>query len=224
MLIKHNISKKTGFTLVEVMIALVINLGLFAALMIMFSNILQNNQQTTNANRLYEQLQGALQIISSDIRRAGYWGNAKNDVGLRQNSNPFMTVTTDVSINASNDCILLSYDHNSDGSIPAISSSIDDERYGYRLMNGSIQARPPGAPFDCTASSTSWENMTDPNIITITALTFTPTLTTITTGPGAQGITIRSIDITITGKLVSDATVTKTLTQHVRIRNDKFIP
>lgn len=224
MLLKYSHPKHMGFTLVEAMIALVINLILFAALMVMFSKNLEHNTQSINTNRLYEQLQSAMQVISSDIRRAGYWGNAKNDVGTGLNNNPFVTNSADVSINGANNCILLSYDHNSDGALPAISSTIDDERYGYRLNNGAIQARPPGAPFDCAASSTSWENMTDPNVITITALSFTPINTTLTTGPAAQGVIIRSIDITITGRLVNDASVTKTLTQHVRIRNDKFIP
>lgn len=216
--------KHIGFTLVETMIALVANLVLFAGLMLLLNKNLEHYEQTTNTNRLHEQLQSAMQIITSDIRRAGYWGNAKNDVGTGQNNNPFVTATTNISINASGNCILLSYDRNSDGSIPAISSATDDERYGYRLNNGAIQARPAGALFDCAASSTSWENMTDPTIITITTLTFTPTNITLTTGPGTRGIVIRSVDVVITGQLVNNTSVTKTLTEHVRIRNDKFIP
>ena len=66
--------------------------------------------------------------------------------------------------------------------------------------------------------------MTNSNVINITALTFTLNTTTLTTGPGTRGVAIRSVDITLTGRLVNDATVTKTLTQHIRIRNDKFIP
>lgn len=64
--------------------------------------------------------------------------------------------------------------------------------------------------------------MNDPSI-TITALTFTLTPVTVTTGPGAQGITTRSVNITLTGKLTSNASITKTLTMHVRISNDYFV-
>jgi len=217
--------KQFGFTLVEMMVAVVINLILFAALITIFVNNLEHYRKEIEINRLYEQLQLAMQLMTGDIRRAGYWSNASSNVGTNQNTNPFMvTNSTDVSVNNTNNCILFTYDHNNTGSLPAISSASDDDRYGYRLMNGVLQARPPGASFICTASANSWENMTDPNLITITALTFTLNTTTLTTGPGAQGIMIRSVDITLTGQLTDNTTVTKTISQHVRIRNDKFIP
>lgn len=217
--------KQLGFTLVEMMVAIVINLVLFSGLIAFFVNNLEHYRKEMDINRLYEQLQLAMQLMTSDIRRAGYWSNVSNDVGLNQNNNPFVvTGTSDVTVNNSNNCILFTYDHNNTGSLPSISSASDDDRYGYRLLNGVLQTRPPGASFSCTASSSSWENMTDPNVITITNLTFTLNTTTVTTGPGAQGISLRSVDITLTGELTNNTSVTKTVSQHVRIRNDKFIP
>lgn len=214
-----------GFTLVEIMVAVVINLILFAGLLTFFVNNLEHYRKEMNINRLYDQLHLAMQLMANDIRRAGYWANVSNDIGTNQNNNPFMvTGTSDVIVNNTNNCILFSYDHDNNGSLASVSSASDDERYGYRLNNGVLQARPPGAAYSCTASSTNWENMTDPNVITITNLTFTLNSTTITTGPGSQGIIIRSVDITLTGRLTRDNSVTKTVSQHVRIRNDKFIP
>lgn len=219
----HIKQKHRGFTFTELMVALVINFIIFAALITVFNNNLTHYNKTISSNRLFEQLQGAMLLMTSDIRRAGFWANAANDVGLDQNNNPFMTNAMDISINGSNNCILFGYDRNSDGALATISSSSDDERYGFRLMNGVLQARPPGASFACDAAATNWENVTDPSI-TVTALTFTLNQTTLTTGPGVKGTIIRSVDITLTGRLAADTTVTKTLTQHVRIRNDKFIP
>lgn len=218
------LTKQTGFTLVELMIALSLNLIVVVALLGIFVTNLNHYRSVLNTNLLYQQLQTAMDIMTSDIRRAGYWANAKNDAHLDQNNNPFMASGLDVSVPAGNTCILFSYDHNDNGSLPSITSSSDDERYGYRLSGGAIQTRPWGASFSCTAAASAWENMTDTNVITITALTFTLTTQTISTGPGTAGITLRSVDISITGQLVSDSTVTKTITQHVRIRNDKFIP
>lgn len=217
-------SKQTGFTLVELVIALGLNLVVVVALLGIFIANLNHYRSVLNANMLYQQLQTAMDIMTSDIRRAGYWANASNDAHLDQNNNPFMASGLDVSVPAGNTCILFSYDHNNNGTLPSIGSGSDDERYGYRLSGTAIQTRPWGASFSCAAAASAWENMTDTNIVNVTALTFTLTTQTINTGPGTAGITLRSVDISLTGRLVSDSTVTKTLTQHVRIRNDKFIP
>lgn len=206
------------------MVALVVNAIVFTALMGVFIANLDHYTKVINTNRLNQQLQGALQIMTADIRRAGYWANANNDIGADANSNPFMASGADITIGASNTCILFTYDRNGDGSLPSIGSSSDDERYGYRLSGGAIQTRPWGASFSCSAANSAWENVTDPTVVTITALTFTLTTQTLATGPGTAALNMRSVDISVTGQLVNDSTVTKTLTQHVRIRNDKFTP
>lgn len=221
---KMNRSKQFGFTLTELVIALAINMVVLAALVSIFVSNLQHYRYVINANRLHQQLQGAMDLMTSDIRRAGYWANSSNDLSLDQNNNPFMTSSTDISVGTGNNCILFTFDHDKNGSIPSITSSADDERYGYRLSGQTLQTRPWGATFSCSATSTAWENITDPKVINVTALTFTLNTQTISTGPGTAGITLRSVDITLTGQLANDATVTKTLTAHVRIRNDKFIP
>ena len=213
-----------GFTFTELLVALTLNALLFAALLSVFVANLGHNRKVVNTNRLNQQLQTALDVMTNDIRRAGYWANAHTDVGTGSNNNPFMAAGTDISVNLANNCILLAYDRNSDGALPAISAAADDERYGYRLINSTLQGRPPGATFSCTAAANQWENLTDPNFVQVSALTFTITPSTITTGPGSKGILFRDVTISLTGNLVNDNTVTRTLTQFVRIRNDKFIP
>lgn len=222
--IRKLLKKLSGFTLAELLVALALNVIVLAALISIFVTNLKHYRQILNTNRLHQQLQSAMDIMTSDIRRAGYWANASNDLNLDQNNNPFMTGSTDITVGASNTCILFTYDHNNNGSLPSISSSYDDERYGYRLSGQTLQTRPWGATFSCAAAASSWENITDPNVVLITNLTFTLTTQTISTGPGTAGITLRSVDISLTGQLANDSTVTKTITQHVRIRNDKFIP
>lgn len=220
-MLKIILKKLYGFTLVEIMVALAINAIIFIALISMFGANLTHYRKTLDTNRLYLQLQGALDLISNDIRRAGYWTNASNDIGTGGNTNPFMTSGTDIQTGASNTCILISYDRDNNGSIPAISANYDDERYGYRLNNSAIQSRPWGATFACNA--TDWENITDPTVITVTQLNFTLNQQSVIIS-GTTGITIRSVDITVTGQLTNDASVSRTLTRSVRIQNDKFTP
>lgn len=218
------LKKNSGFTLVEIIIALAINAFLFTALISFLALNLTHQRKALNINRLNEQLEASMYTMANEIRRAGYWANANSDIGTGQNNNPFMAVSTDLSINPAGNCILFTYDADSNGALPSISSGTNDERFGFRLSEQTLQARPPGAAFDCNASANSWDNMSDPNIVNITNLTFTLTSQTVVTGPGTTGITVRSVDIALTGQLVSDSTVSQTLTEHVRIRNDKFIP
>lgn len=214
-------NKVSGFTLAELLAALVVNVIVFAGLITIFISNINHYRASINVNRLNQQLQTVMMIMSNEIRRAGYWSNAQSDLGSTTNNNPFMASGTDVTITGGN-CILFTYDSNSNGSLPAISSGTDDERYGFRLDNQTLQARPYGAAFDCAAASSAWENITDSNIIQITNLSFTLTSKSIVTGPGNKGIIQRSVDISITGRLTSDNSITKTITKHVRIMNDQF--
>jgi len=212
-----------GFTLVELMVALVVNVIILLALVSVFSANTSHVTKTTSLDALDQQLETAMQLMVNDIRRAGYWGNARNDLGNNQNNNPFMAAGMDIAITGGN-CIIFSYDANSDNSAPSITSSSDDERYGYRLSNQTLQARPFGATFACNAQASAWENVTDPTIVQITALSFTLNTSTVPVGAVSDTMQVRSVDISISGRLTSDTSITKTLTQHVRIMNDKFVP
>lgn len=215
-----------GFTLVELMVALVINALIFIFLLGIFSANLTHYNQILNTNRLNQQLDAIMQIMATDIRRAGYWSQEYTEAGTNTNTNPFQNsgTGTDVAVGGvGNSCITFSYDHNNTGTLPGISALADDDRYGYRLNGTNIQTRPWGATFSCGAAAAAWENMNN-STITISALTFTLNTYTITTGPGAQGITQRSVDIVLTGYITTAPTITKTLTQHVRINNDYFVP
>lgn len=205
--------KQKGLTLVELMIALLIAGVVVAAVMGIFVSAVTHTRVTIEQSRLDNDMFGAMNAIVRDVRRAGYWASASTSA-----TNPFMQSATDITINATNDCILLSYDHNDDGALPAVNSGTDDERYGYRLMNGAIQFRTNSASFSCSASATNWTNFTDPNIVTITAFTVTKTTKT------ASSMELRTITITMTGQLVSEPSITKTLTQTVKVQNDRYVP
>ena len=223
-MLKKNIRFIQGFTLTELLVAVAINSILFLALMSLFISNLNYYRSTTAADKLSQQLQVAMDIMVADIRRAGFFMNAQNDIGLHQNNNPFQDSSNDINVNASGNCILFAYDKNQNGAIPASDATIDDERYGFRLLNGTLQARPPGANFNCNAAANNWENINNINEIRINALSFVLNTKILTTGAGTRGLATRSVDITLTGQLANDSSVTRTITQHVRLRNDKYIP
>lgn len=220
-MLTKRILNKSGFTFVELLAALAINLVLFGGLITIFLSNINHYRTSISTNRLNQQMQTAMLIMADEIRRAGYWANAQNDLGSTVNNNPFMAAGTNVAVSGGN-CILFTYDSNSNGSLPSIGAGSDDERYGFRLSGQTLQIRPYGASFDCAAASGAWENITDSNTIQVTALSFTLNTSTIATGPGNKGLVLRSVDISMTARLTSDNTITRTITQHVRIMNDKF--
>ena len=71
-----------GVAFVEMMIALIINILILIALLYMVARQINNYNTIIAMNTLNQQLQMSMNIMISDIRRAGYWANAKNDVGI----------------------------------------------------------------------------------------------------------------------------------------------
>lgn len=119
-----------------------------------------------------------------------------------------------------------------------------DEYFGFKLENNAIWMRLSGTPTSvgCSDSNDTWRRITDENNITISALTFSdagsqcrnvttntdyasPCAPVITAGnltAGQQAIEIREVQITMTGNVSADASMTKTLQETVKIRNDRI--
>jgi prepilin-type N-terminal cleavage/methylation domain-containing protein len=215
---------KQAFTLIEMMMAVAISSFLLLGLIGLYVANSSHNKLILQDAKLDVTIQAVSSLIEADIANAGYWGNAGSSI-----SNPFVLngSTYHVTVSPANDCIKLTYDKNDDGSLPSISSSYDDERYGYRLSNNAIQYRPWGASFDCAAASTAWTNLTDPNVISIQALSFTPEYYSEDidgAGAGTTEIRIGYVTVSITAANADDASNTKTYTRTVRMRNDQYVP
>ena len=183
-------ASSAGFTLLELMVALAISAFVLLGVIGIFSSTISNSKQSLDLSRLDYELQTTMSMLTQDIAAAGYWANAAS-----ASINPFsVTGSTDLSINADANCILMTYDKNANGSLPALSSSSDDERYGYRLNNSAIQFRPFGAAHSCTAATGVWENLTDSGKITITQFQLTPSIDTIDidgAGAGTHTVQVR---------------------------------
>lgn len=217
------ISKQHGVTLLELMIALTVSTIVIGALVALFFTSTKHNRETVEIAKLDNQLNLVLNSMARDIRRAGYWADADTS-----STNPFMvTGSTDITVNGSNDCILLTYDHDADGALPSIGAGTDDERYGYRLLDGAVQYRPSGKAFSCTAGAQDWEDLTDKDIVNITALNIVLNNEDVDIDGAESGtalMRVRNVVITISGELVDDTAIQRTLTRQVKIYNDKYIP
>ena len=113
-------AQQKGFTLVE----LVIGVGLGSLLITgMLSSFVSSNRAALNqiaAATLDHEMRTAIYLIKTDIRRAGFWNDAINDLGSNANNNPFMQSGTDITIDSPNNCILFTYDTDADGNLATL--------------------------------------------------------------------------------------------------------
>jgi type IV pilus assembly protein PilW len=66
--------RQVGFTLIELMVAMVIGLLIVLALITLLIDINRNNSEMSKTNRQIENGRYALQLLETDIVHAGYWG------------------------------------------------------------------------------------------------------------------------------------------------------
>ena len=222
--------RQRGFSLIELMIALLLGLILISGILTLFMSTLQSNGDLANTQQLENELHATMDLITRDLRRAGANGNPSP---LPNFTNPFSlgslgAYTNGTDIEAANSCVLFSYDMNNNGVLDTGSPN-PDERFGYRLQHqvqgvaaaigaagavGVVQMRSGG--LSCTQDS--WTNITTAAVTNVTQLQFS--VTTLTDGYMSNN----RVTVTLAGQLASDATVTRVLTSTVRVRNDIWVP
>jgi len=192
-----------GFSLVELLIALFLGTMLVTMVIGLYTTCISTGSKNLKMSRLRSDLQSLVALIETDIRRAGYGG-----------SDYLVGVTGDqtIDINTSNDCIVYYYDHDNNGNLESadkMAFSFQNHIVKFKTGVGKI------ANTECV-DKTGWENVSYPNIIKITELSFTEIATsTVTT-------TQRSIKLTLAGELVSDSSYHYSITTQVKVRNLEF--
>jgi len=173
-----------GFTLVELLIAILLGIIVSAGVVAMaVSNVTLSND-TLNAVRLNHGLDTAMQIMVNDIRRAGYsycdsstnvcpnvYDNDVDPAVEVEGETILYSDNEDISIDSGGDCILYRYNSNEN-------ASKTDEYYGFRraVVNGVgvLQMGDNTGAVTCD-SDTNWVTMTDPDVLDVTTLTFAST-------------------------------------------------
>jgi type IV pilus assembly protein PilW len=78
---RHNKQRQYGFTLIEIMVALLIGLFLAAGVVQVFVSTKGTNRVQENLSRMQENARFAMSFLSSDIRQAGFSGGVCGDRG-----------------------------------------------------------------------------------------------------------------------------------------------
>lgn len=234
-----------GFSLTELMIALAAGLIVSLAAVAFFMSSMRSNNDFVAATRLTQELRNNLDYVSREMRRAGYNADALTYVSLPPNStarSPFGSINL-VNGGADDSCILFAYDRGPNGS-PGVVDAAWGERHGIRRMVRSVNSVNVGVieiadssgtvaspacdgdspdystyPPTCDAGS-GWCALSDPRQLNVTALNIANTAQTIAASGGNFGSVVRDYNVTITGSLINDATVTQSVNNRVRIRSE----
>jgi len=205
-------SKEHGFTLIEMMIALVLGLFVTAVIITVFSTNVRSSTENIKMIRLNQELRGVMTMMVDELKRAGYSADSSN-------SN-FME---DFDISAG--CARYSYDED-DSKIRE-----PDERFGFKLSGDTIIWARNFTSSDCS-SATSPASITDSNLASITTLDFDITGSANSEGAvgdaafsTTDGVSVYEVTITLTGKtdLPHSSAANdprRTLIETVRIRNE----
>lgn len=217
---------QSGASLIETMVGLAAGLLLMLILTNISATAITENISSIKREKLNNEMTTALELITDDLRRAGYWKGDQAAQPTSSNNNPFMTSSNDITFGASNSCVLFSYDRDKNASVNTSGNANTNEHFGYRLRNNVIQSLTNDVDTSCSSTSSAWENITDPNIISVTSLSISKNVGANQTlvVSGASTINIRYITVTIVANLVSDSSISNTVTKSIRVRNDLYTP
>ncbi len=139
-----------GFSLIELMIAMLLGTLALGTLLTVFASTVSTNKTILENIHLHQELRIILDIMTRDIRRTGYWAHAENSP--INTPNPFGIVElTDT-------CIRYSYDIDKDGQLNS-----NKDIFGFRLNKQTIEVSINGRK----CNQNRWEDLTDLNTLTI---------------------------------------------------------
>lgn len=236
-------NRQQGLSLLELLIGTVLGLMLLSAVLRFYLDTLSGSGTGLRMAHLQQQLRATMQVMRQDLRRAGYYGvQPGTDFLDQQRHNPFTdaddpakpaTQRNDIrlgqfegaQVEASDSCILYSYDLDADGALTPSGSGM--ERFGFRLREGRLQMRYGGEAFDC--SQGLWHAVTDLPV-EITELRFELDSTGLHPDDSEEAcitgqpcLYVRAVGIRLAGRLQADPDIWMQLQDRVRVRNDRYL-
>ena len=211
-----------GLSLVELLVGVAIALFIAATGATLLAGNLRENRNLLLEARLMQDLRTATDVISRDLRRAGYWGAATDGVWTAAvaasgvAANPYVALAPGA---AASDAVSFRYSRD------AVENNLVDgnEQFGFRLRNRVIEM---------LLGAGNWQALTDAGTLDITEFSVTPAVQQIDlraycTQPCPAGSLtcpprqqVRSLALVVTGRSTTDASVTRSLHSNVRLRND----
>lgn len=232
-----------GLSIVELMVGITISLFILAGASLVLTTQLDNNRRLLLEAQVQQDLRTTADMISRDVRRAGFWGKAYCQVWPAQapaaqggdpvncpaQPNPYAAFELTAAPAS------LQYNRSTDFE-GAASFNADDDRVDNVAdrprEHVGFQFNEAAGTIEYLVGNNNWQALTDPAVIRITQFTMTLTSRDLPVpcadagcqarGPQCGGpVTVQSRDLsfTIAAQAVHDANVRRSLTENVRLRN-----
>jgi len=230
--------RQAGFSLIELMLALVAGLLVSSAVLAFALSSMKSNGEHVLSTRLTQGLRNTLDLVSRDLRRAGYDQDALKHLATGTAS-PFSH------IQLSGECVIYSYDSGQtaggEGVVELAKGEVRGVRRATRTVNGvsvgvieyaesstGVQptcagAAPNYSSFPVGCSTNNWCPLSDPTMVDVTAFTLTDNRSVVGTKVGER-VQMRDLGVLLTGRLVGNTEYTRSVSTSVRIRSDCFDP
>lgn len=232
-------SPARGLSIVELMVGITISLFILAGATMVLTSQLGDNRRLLLEAQVQQDLRAAADMISRDIRRAGYWGKAHCSVWPAANcavtENRYRTMNPQQAAALEGGTTSVVYDRSTDEEGGRLIGTDDDlvdgaanrprERVGFR-WNGTNRT------IDYLVGADNWQALTDPAVLQVTQFTMVinaqPLPVPCGAGPcpvlGAGGCPLvllsRDVSFTIVARAVHDDRVRRSLSDNVRLRNN----
>ena len=229
--------RNSGFSLVELMVALVAGLLVTTAVVAFALSSMKSNGEYVQSTRLTQELRGTMDLVTRELRRAGYDEYALKYMATGDSS-PFARLLLDnANADGSWSCVVYAYDRK-DGN-PGIRDTANGEirgmRWASRNVNGSDvgvmeYAESSGAkgvecdgdspdyskyPPACDADS-NWCSLSDPRALDITKFGIVDTRTFV------NGVQVRDLNVSMIGGVAGKTDVSRAIQSTIRVRSDCF--
>jgi prepilin peptidase dependent protein B len=209
-----------GLSLVELLVGVVVGLFIVGGAAYFAVNFSTDNRRLLLEARLTQDMRAAMDIVSRDLRRAGYWANAASGTSIFGSASPTITLAatgysdvTPAAASGAQSTVTYRYAKDADNTVNA-----NTEQFAFALSNGVLTT---------TIGSSGAQPLTDANTTFVDTFTVTateaeeniscPTTCTV----NCPKIFIREMAVTLTAYSVADTAVRRTLKNNVRLRNDR---
>jgi prepilin peptidase dependent protein B len=210
--------RQRGLSLVELMVGLTIGLFVVAAAIGVLAINLRENRKLLLEARLMQDLRTASDLITRDLRHAGYWATAERGVATAATvvvANPY--AATWLAGNANT----ISFNYSRDD---IENNTVDsNDQIGYRLRAGVVEVH---------VGSGGWQALTDSATFNVTEFGITSKVDSIDLSGFCSRVCpsgtssciphqeVRTLVVALGGNLVGDTSVSRRLLSSVRVRND----
>lgn len=232
---------RRGLSIVELMVGITISLFILAGASLVLTTQLDSNRRLLLEAQVQQDLRTTADMISRDVRRAGYWGNAfcnvqpaAQDAAACPGANPYNDMTPAVAAGAQVVASMeyrRSTDFENGRNINFEDGEVDAEDGRPREHVG-FQFNQAAGTIEYMVGNNNWQTLTDPAVLQITQFTMTVNSQALPVpcaamgcqalGPACGGpmtVHSREVTFTIVGRAVHDASVERSLRENVRLRN-----